>query len=109
MQKIVDKQFHGWKLYHNYSEALNGRIWLLWKDQVQGDLVAITNQSIKCCIIDNTKKFYLSAIYGSNDGVSRRDLWNHLQVLNNSLAEESWMFAGDFNVIAHIIESSNEM
>ena len=78
MQKIVDKQFQGWKLYHNYSEALNGRIWLLWKNQVQVDLVAITNQSITCCIIDDAKIFYLSVIYGCNDGVGRRLLWNHL-------------------------------
>ena len=73
------------------------------------DLVAITNQSITCCIVDDTKKFYLGVIYGCNDGVSKRDLWNHLQVLNSSLAKEPWMLARDFNVIAYTIESYNEM
>ena len=39
-QSIIDKHFQGWSLLHNYLTAYNGRIWFLWKEQVQVDLVA---------------------------------------------------------------------
>ena len=50
----------------------------------------------------------MSAIYESNDGIERRRLWSHLQSLNISFGNEPWLIAGDFNVMAHPSESSNE-
>ena len=29
MQKIFNKQLSCWKLFHNYAEAINGRIWMI--------------------------------------------------------------------------------
>ena len=107
MQEIFSKQFPGWKLFHNYSIAHNGRIWFLWKDSIQVSLISLTNQSITCRIEEDTGQFYFSAIYGCNTGVERQGLWNHLQVLNRDLSNEPWMMAGDFNVIAQQCESSS--
>ena len=46
MQSIVDKWFAGWKMLHNYSYALNGKLWMLWKLELQVSLIAMTDQSI---------------------------------------------------------------
>ena len=101
MQEIVNKPFAGWSLFHNYSEAYNGRIWMLWNGDTQVDLYAITDQSITCRIQQDHKTFYFSAIYGCNEGLDRRRLWSHLLSLQNSFVGEPWLLSGDFNIIAH--------
>ena len=50
LQKIINQQFLGWKLFHNYSEVPNGRIWVLWNGDMQIDLVALIDKSITCRI-----------------------------------------------------------
>ena len=72
------------------------------------DLVADTKQSITCCIVEDSKKFFFSAIYGCNEGVKRKELWAHLQSLSRSVCENPWMFVGDFNIITQPSESSHE-
>ena len=108
MERILNKSFPDWKAMHNYDEAYNGRIWLLWKEPIHVSLISVTNQSITCKINVDSKQFFFSAIYGSNDGIGRRRLWSHLQALNDTFEGEPWMIAGDFNIISHPSESSNE-
>ena len=55
MQRIHNQHFFGWKLLHNYEEAHNGRIWFMWKDTLQVSLVASSNQSITCRIVQDAK------------------------------------------------------
>ena len=75
IQSIVDKWFAGWKLLHNYSYALNERLWMLWKPGLQVSLIAMTDQSITSSIqYDEATQFYFTAIYGCNDGGDRRRL-----------------------------------
>ena len=116
MQKIFNKQLSCWKLFHNYAEAINGRIWMIWNGNMQVDLVAVTDQSITCRIQEDSKDFYFSAIYGSNEGLERRRLWSHLVSLKSILFDDPWLLVGDFNIIAAPSESvpvsqavSNEM
>ena len=49
-QSIKDRHFQGWSLLHNYMTAYNGRIWILWKEQVHVDLVVSTDQCITCSV-----------------------------------------------------------
>ncbi|XVF82969.1 hypothetical protein PTKIN_Ptkin16aG0095000 [Pterospermum kingtungense] len=107
VQKIVDRHSVGWKLLHNYAKAPNGRVWVLWKKHVKVDLIATSAQCITCMADSNHCKFILTAVYGKNDGVDRRSLWNHLIHLSKDI-ELPWLLAGDFNVIAGVEESSNE-
>ena len=107
MKTIINGHFQGWQMFHNYSEkARNGRIWFLWNDLIQVGLVGLMDQSITC-VSQRAKKFYLSAVYGSNEGVDRRRLWSHLLSVKGSLSQFPWMLVGDFNVITHPSESSN--
>ena len=59
---IVKNRFNGWNMFHNYSEAYNGRIWMLWADGFKVNLLAVSDQSILCCVEINRNKFYFSAI-----------------------------------------------
>ena len=78
MQRILNKRFLDWQSIHNYDQAYNGRIWFLWKEPIKVSLISVTNQSITYKIYEDTKQFYFSAIYGSNDSMGKRRLWSHL-------------------------------
>ena len=73
-QSIISKYFQGWKWAHNYSTAYNGRIWVLWKEQVEVETIASNAQSITCRVKMESNHFCLSFIYGFNDGMARRSL-----------------------------------
>ena len=73
------------------------------------DLVADTKQSITCCIVEDSKKFFFSAIYGFNEGRDRMRLWTHLLAMYSSIQGEPWMMVNDFNVITDPVESFNSI
>ena len=73
-RSIIDHHFQGWGWLHNYSEAYNGRIWVLWHDQVSVDLMDTTAQCISYSIKMSSNQFYMSIVYGYNEGLARRSL-----------------------------------
>ncbi|XVF41400.1 hypothetical protein PTKIN_Ptkin01aG0277200 [Pterospermum kingtungense] len=107
MPSILKRYFPDWSCIHNYEEAYNGRIWFLWKCPFQVQHVASSSQSITCLVKYHQKQFCFTAIYGANDGITRRHLWSHLQLLYSDLHNNPWMLAGDYNIIADPSESSN--
>ncbi|XVE56052.1 hypothetical protein DITRI_Ditri03aG0206000 [Diplodiscus trichospermus] len=107
MQEIVDRHFPGWGIIHDYSLAPNGRIWMLWNGNLQVDLADITDPSITCRIQIDSQPVLFSSIYGSNHGMERRRLWDHLLSLHSTIDVGAWVLAGDFNIIAHPSESSD--
>ena len=107
MQDIITRRFPCWNFLHNYFEAYNGRIWILWISAWQVSLLATSNQIISCSVEISSDKSLFNAIYGCNDGMDRRKLWSHLLTIHNYVQKEPWMLIGDFNVIADCNESSN--
>ena len=91
MQEIMGKMFAGWSCVHNYEYARNGRIWMIWKDVVKVSLISATDQSITSWVDYDSKKFVLTAIYGSNEGEDRKLLWRHLESIGLT---EPWILAG---------------
>ena len=73
---------------------------------MQIELVDTMEQCISCGVTYGLQKFYLSAVYGCNEGIDRRRLWSYLNSLKGSFSQHPWLVAGDFNVIAQAIESS---
>ena len=107
MKAVISRHFQGWQMLHNYSEgAPNGRIWILW-NEAQVDLVDVMDQCITCSVTIGFQRFNLSVVYASNDGGERKRLWSHLLTAQNENAQYPWLTAGDFNVTAHVSESSN--
>ncbi|XVF60890.1 hypothetical protein PTKIN_Ptkin08bG0084500 [Pterospermum kingtungense] len=104
---IVDKHFQGWNFVNNYSDASNGRIWMLWKDPYSATVVAVMDQCITCLVECMGKRFYASSVYASNFSTDRRRLWKHLEDMSVLVDKGSWIISGDFNVLLHPSESSN--
>ncbi|XP_039006586.1 uncharacterized protein LOC120134181 [Hibiscus syriacus] len=50
---------------------------------------------------------FISAIYGSNDGINRRQLWLKLKEVNSIVNQSSCVLGGDFNIFLHSHESSD--
>ncbi|MBA0719092.1 hypothetical protein Golax_006798 [Gossypium laxum] len=88
-----------------YGEAENGRIWIIWRNNVRLQLVAVTDQSITCSFQASSKQGYFTAIYGRNESRERCRLWEHLKDIQQGVGANPWSLAGDFNVIADIKES----
>ena len=65
------------------------------------ELIASMDQCITCLVSQDSQRFFLSTVYGSNEGVDRRRLWSHLSSMKNSICQNPWLLVGDFNVIAH--------
>ena len=87
MKAIHKKHFQGWSMVHNYADnACNGRIWVLWRGPMQIELVDTMEQCISCGVTSGLQKFYLSAVYGCNEGIDRRRLWSYLNSLKGSFS-----------------------
>ncbi|XP_039035972.1 uncharacterized protein LOC120172630 [Hibiscus syriacus] len=61
--------------------------------------------TIECSF--NNSKFLLTGIYGHNDGVARRSLWQDLRLIESRYYNHPWILGGDFNVTMYPQESSN--
>ncbi|XP_038999841.1 uncharacterized protein LOC120125471 [Hibiscus syriacus] len=103
---ILKQSFGDWDSCCNYNQAVNGRIWVLWLKSLNCTVYSIFDQCVSIRAIVGGKVLYISAIYGSNDGVLRRQLWNQLCLMENSVGSDPWLIEGDFNVILNLEESS---
>ncbi|KAL4284184.1 hypothetical protein GQ457_16G024570 [Hibiscus cannabinus] len=95
------------KCLFNYSEVVNGRIWVVWRNDYDVELIASSPQSITCKTKFLGQVLYFTAVYGPNDGIIRRQIWSHLVDLKQTVAGDPWILLGDFNVIASPEESSD--
>ncbi|KAL4326271.1 hypothetical protein GQ457_11G005490 [Hibiscus cannabinus] len=87
--------------YRVEADGFSGGIWVLWKDSVTMDILAVSNQFIHgiCCDRDTLQKSLITFVYACPDSYRRRHLWTQLL----ALAPRSfmpWLLGGDFNVIA---------
>ena len=64
-------------------------------------------QCITCLVSFQAKQFWLSVVYGMNEGIERMRLWDHLFSLRSNMNQKPWMLAGDFNIIMKPSESSS--
>ncbi|KAE8708956.1 hypothetical protein F3Y22_tig00110332pilonHSYRG00622 [Hibiscus syriacus] len=58
-------------------------------------------------VANKKKRTLITAVYASNSGLVRRELWNHLKNLECMVGSASWVVEGDFNVILRAEESSD--
>ncbi|MDV3166671.1 MAG: hypothetical protein Q8807_03390 ['Waltheria sp.' little leaf phytoplasma] len=106
MQSVLDRWFQGWEMLHNYAYAVNGRVWILWRDMDRVELVGASDQYITVKAVIASKLFYFTGVYASNFGDVRKRLWDSLLELKGVIGESPWLLAGDFNVTAQLNESS---
>ncbi|XP_019258680.1 PREDICTED: uncharacterized protein LOC109236894 [Nicotiana attenuata] len=97
-KKIQKNIATGWNGCCNYSYAVNGGIWLLWRSPVQVIVSHMTDQFIHCSIKDHRTYFLaqLSVIYAQNDGHKRESLWRDLRQIKIA-SQQTWLLSSDFN------------
>lgn len=97
----------GWSCIHNYASNYLGCIWVCWNPKVISlTVVHSTAQAISCNISENTGKmnWIQSFIYGSNNGIERRELWQHMVLIKNLIGSKPWLLSGDFKVVCSMKE-----
>ncbi|KAK4384112.1 hypothetical protein Sango_3090500 [Sesamum angolense] len=85
----------------------SNRIWIAWDDELLDvNVLNLDVQFIHCRI--NIRCAHLSVlstvVYGANDSVSRRGLWQSLVTLADSIFYEPWIVGGDFNTVVDMSE-----
>ncbi|KAL0293794.1 UNVERIFIED_CONTAM: hypothetical protein Scaly_3134800, partial [Sesamum calycinum] len=95
-----------WSWFTDYDMPGN-RIWIAWDDDLLDvDVLNLDVQFIHCRI--NIRCAHLSVlatvVYGANDSVSRRGLWQSLVTLADSISDEPWIVGGDFNTVVDMSE-----
>lgn len=98
---ITSRFFTGWNVLNNYQKAQNGQIWLMWDPkQYQVDLILLTAQLIHVQVKHLSRNWHclLSAIYASNEGAERTELWDVLRTAAPSPDKEC-LLMGDYNEV----------
>lgn len=79
------------------NEAMGGKIWLLWQEDIAVDIVDMSDQFITGYFDVANQKLFISFVYAKCNYLERRDLWQSLDAFQ--CGDKPWMVVGDFNVI----------
>ncbi|WZZ48529.1 hypothetical protein YC2023_048636 [Brassica napus] len=105
----MGKLCRGWNFTSNHLSDEDGRIIVIWKDNIYVRTLQESRQTLTCEVkIPGSAVFTYTAIYASNESSERTDLWVELlnTYQNLSLHSSPWMLGGDFNQIIHPAEHS---
>ncbi|KAK4384108.1 putative ribonuclease H protein [Sesamum angolense] len=95
-----------WSWFTDYDMPGN-HIWIAWDDDLLDvDVLNLDVQFIHCRISIRCAHLSVLAtvVYGANDSVSRRGLWQSLVTLADSISDEPWIVGGDFNTVVDMSE-----
>ncbi|XP_039038038.1 uncharacterized protein LOC120175481 [Hibiscus syriacus] len=95
------------RIRENKAQDVIAQIWILWKKNLQFSVLKVADQSITIQGNLGGRNVYISAVYGSNSGAIRKELWNQLYEVNDLVGSNIWIVEGDFNVTAEALESSS--
>ena len=106
---LMSKLCRGWQFSSNHASDEDGRIIVVWKDDVRVRLMQQSRQTLTCEVtLPNTAPFIYTAVYTSNFRAERIDLWVELIDICQTyqLHSQPWILGGDFNEILHHPEHS---
>ncbi|KAL4348355.1 hypothetical protein GQ457_17G006980 [Hibiscus cannabinus] len=91
--------------YRVEAHGFSGGIWVLWRNTVKIEVVAVSNQFVHalCSLHNDGIQFFVSFVYASPNSVERRGLWNQLLAIDPG-SSKSWLVGGDLNVICNSSE-----
>ncbi|XP_075074369.1 uncharacterized protein LOC142161975 [Nicotiana tabacum] len=75
--RIMNKVCNDWRFCCNYKEHPNGRIWLLWKQNVEVQILLLDEQFMHCEVQERSSTFktLIIVVYASNERVYNRIDW----------------------------------
>ncbi|XP_042950383.1 uncharacterized protein LOC122282502 [Carya illinoinensis] len=79
--------------------AWNGKLWMLWMNDVNVSMVSCGSQQISVLVANGGMKCKISFVYAKCLCEQRRVLWDELARESNS--NDPWLVTGDFNIIAN--------
>ncbi|XP_019245159.1 PREDICTED: uncharacterized protein LOC109225024 [Nicotiana attenuata] len=100
-ERVMSRITPGWNMITNYEHAMNGRVWIIWDNQMyEVQPIDKQDQFIHCQVIGkhNGMQCYLIVVYGKNVVEQRKNLWQHLQRIAQTTTR-SWIIGGDFNTL----------
>jgi exonuclease III len=87
---------------YNYESHYLGRIWVCWsREEFAVTVLHKSDQCITCLIhsIKDKNSWHHTFVYGSNNPVERRNLWQNLKSIKLRVVCGPWMLCGDFNSV----------
>ncbi|KAL4304528.1 hypothetical protein GQ457_10G007360 [Hibiscus cannabinus] len=87
-------------LYRVEAVGFSGGIWILWKNTVRFDVLAVSKQFVHgvCHFDQDASRCLVSFVYASPNSSKRSSLWPQLLALNPG-PNVPWLVGGDLNVI----------
>ncbi|KAL0294558.1 UNVERIFIED_CONTAM: hypothetical protein Sradi_6878500 [Sesamum radiatum] len=99
--RVQRGMFPQWRWFVDYAGPGN-RIWLAWDDDCIGvDVLETGNQFIHCSVLIRSfhARVFITVVYGYNDVIGRRELWEDLHRICMGMPSEPWLVGGDFNAM----------
>ncbi|KAE8732331.1 hypothetical protein F3Y22_tig00002237pilonHSYRG01790 [Hibiscus syriacus] len=76
-----------WNYLANYDFVDGGRIWVLWKKRLSVSVVGGSDQALSILGDAAGHSVMITAVYGSNNNLARRGLWDYLRNLESVVEE----------------------
>ncbi|KAK7281882.1 hypothetical protein RIF29_10230 [Crotalaria pallida] len=99
MCNTIERFVPGWQYVSNIDYHPVGRICVAWKpDMFRVTVLKTSSQLIHCLIFlpATSVQWMATFVYGANDHVLRRDLWDDLREIKMAV-NCPWLVSGDFN------------
>ncbi|KAL0288757.1 UNVERIFIED_CONTAM: hypothetical protein Sradi_7089600 [Sesamum radiatum] len=106
--RIQSGVLYRWRWFVDYAGPGN-RIWIAWNDElIDVDILNVDTQYVHCRVHFNElhETILITVVYGANDVSTRRDLWQGLIELADTVDNEPWLVGGDFNAVLDMSEVS---
>ncbi|KAL0302151.1 UNVERIFIED_CONTAM: hypothetical protein Scaly_3040800 [Sesamum calycinum] len=100
-QSIQNYTLPSWKWFVDYNEP-GSRIWLTWcEEEIGVEILVVDKQFIHCRVTNKGEhtKCLITVLYGANELIARREMWQGLIQISRSISDEPWMVMGDFNAV----------
>ncbi|KAL2225355.1 UNVERIFIED_CONTAM: hypothetical protein Sindi_3049900 [Sesamum indicum] len=95
-----------WKWFVDYG-SFGNRVWIAWDENfIDVDVVECGTQFIHCHVHIHAlhESIAITVIYGANELVERRALWNSMETIAMQCTDIPWLVGGDFNTVRDLSE-----
>lgn len=80
LDRVIESMFAGWKYVSNHNSHYNGRILVIWREDINVVVKSEPDQAITCLVKNKLlmKEYYCTYVYAQNGREDRKELWKYL-------------------------------